>query len=314
MTTWKLYTVLDLEPKSTEEQIKKNYRKLALKWHPDKPLPEGCDNKEEQAEMFKLIQNAYELLSNSDFKNRYDRFGDNISSEDIRRSYASQEEYVDPRFTQNEERIRQKEAYMEYLKKQMEIIEEYREKMREINLRDIARLKEIKEKGKARFENFNKRTKMAEEIGKSLNHYSVSPRELDSKLWNPYRDIYEKLYGLENEAEAIAYKGLIIAESKKLRKDNNIDPNKKIYLDEIIKLLEEKKVNEFSLGYSILERFKNSPIDQCFSVREQILNDINSIAKKQEQERRRNKDSQEQYRPQQEFGTTPVSKWRYWPF
>jgi len=262
MNNWKLYKILDLEPKSSKEEIKKSYRKLALKWHPDKPLPEDCANKEEQGEMFKLIGNAYELLSNSDFKNQYDRFGDNVSSENIRRSYTSEEQYVDPRMARNEERIRRNEAYMEYLKKKIEIMEEYLKKFSDIQNGAIARLEKIEERQRARFESFNKRTKTIEEIVKSLNYYSVTLRELNPELWNPYKDICEKIHSLENEAETIIYKDLIITEIKKMRKDNDIEPIKKNYLDEIRRELEKKNVDEVSLGYNILERIKSSPIDQ----------------------------------------------------
>jgi curved DNA-binding protein CbpA len=53
--------VLGLSKSDTEADIKKAYRKLAVKWHPDK----NPDNQEAAAEVFKKIGEAYSVLSNA---------------------------------------------------------------------------------------------------------------------------------------------------------------------------------------------------------------------------------------------------------
>lgn len=53
------YKILGVAKTATAEEIKKAYKKLALKWHPDK----NQDNKEVATEKFKIICEAYEVLS-----------------------------------------------------------------------------------------------------------------------------------------------------------------------------------------------------------------------------------------------------------
>jgi len=58
----KYYTILELNPGASNEDIKRSYRKLALLHHPDK----NSENKEEAEKKFKEISEAYEILCNQD--------------------------------------------------------------------------------------------------------------------------------------------------------------------------------------------------------------------------------------------------------
>ncbi|CAG8736026.1 8707_t:CDS:2, partial [Acaulospora morrowiae] len=64
----KLYDILELKPDASESEIKKAYRKLALKYHPDKNPDTG--------EKFKEIAHAFEILSDNQKRDVYDRYGE----------------------------------------------------------------------------------------------------------------------------------------------------------------------------------------------------------------------------------------------
>jgi len=66
------YEILGVSPNATQEEIKEAYRKLVLKYHPDKVPPE---KKKEAEEKFKEISEAYEVLSDPEKRKLYDTYG-----------------------------------------------------------------------------------------------------------------------------------------------------------------------------------------------------------------------------------------------
>ena len=75
------YDILGVDKSADDKEIKKAYRKLAMKYHPD------VSDSEDATEKFKEISEAYAVLSDSEKRSKYDRFGhagmDGFSAEDI---------------------------------------------------------------------------------------------------------------------------------------------------------------------------------------------------------------------------------------
>jgi molecular chaperone DnaJ len=65
------YKLLEVEKTASDAEIKKSYRRMAMKFHPDR----NNDNPEEAEKKFKQIKEAYEILSDPKKRAAYDQFG-----------------------------------------------------------------------------------------------------------------------------------------------------------------------------------------------------------------------------------------------
>ena len=106
MTKKDYYDILGVNKNSSEEEIKKAYRKLALKWHPDKN-----NNSEESLKKIKEIIKAYEVLGDEEKRRKYDRGEINFTTVDeeldeIRRQYNTEAEILKERISAIKRRIR----------------------------------------------------------------------------------------------------------------------------------------------------------------------------------------------------------------
>jgi molecular chaperone DnaJ len=65
------YEVLDVSPGASADDLKRAYRKLAQRWHPDK----NPDDRANAEERFKELNEAYQMLADPERRRRYDQFG-----------------------------------------------------------------------------------------------------------------------------------------------------------------------------------------------------------------------------------------------
>jgi curved DNA-binding protein len=87
MATRDYYDILGVNKSASDEELKKAYRKLAMKYHPDRN-----PNKKEAEERFKELNEAYAVLSDKEKRKQYDTFGQEgfrqrFSQEDIFRGF-----------------------------------------------------------------------------------------------------------------------------------------------------------------------------------------------------------------------------------
>jgi molecular chaperone DnaJ len=82
------YQILGVPKGASEEEIKKAYRKLALKYHPDR-APES--KKKEYEEKFKEISQAYGVLSDKEKKAQYDQFGQTFEGAPFGQGFSQQD-------------------------------------------------------------------------------------------------------------------------------------------------------------------------------------------------------------------------------
>ena len=66
------YKILGVNENATEEEIQKPFRKLSLKWHPDRWVSGTDEEKKKAEEMFKDISEAKDILTNPQKREQYD--------------------------------------------------------------------------------------------------------------------------------------------------------------------------------------------------------------------------------------------------
>ena len=70
------YDILGIDKNASDSDIRKAFKKLTIKWHPDKWANKSEKEQKEAEEKFKEINEAYQVLSDPQKKSNYDQFGD----------------------------------------------------------------------------------------------------------------------------------------------------------------------------------------------------------------------------------------------
>ena len=81
-----LYSVLGVTQGADDDELRKAYRKMALKYHPDKQSGKSDEEKAQAENLFKSINEAYEVLSDKEKRERYDS---GIDVQDLENPHAS---------------------------------------------------------------------------------------------------------------------------------------------------------------------------------------------------------------------------------
>ena len=205
------YYILGIETIATEQEIKTAYRKLSLKFHPDK---NSCDNYFE--ERFKQIQEAYETLSNSNKRILYDsqlnRYKSGNGNPELLKTYEQELK----RKYEEELRKKEEEIKQRYQTSAQREAEEAERKRKENELKKQAEQKRIAEELQALTDNLTQKESVAvtlqreitalknriSELKLRFNNSSTNEQNIDSKYEeNPllYPHIMTELNRIKSE-------------------------------------------------------------------------------------------------------------------
>ena len=93
------YQILGLTEKSTQDEIQKQYRRLCLKYHPDKNTQKSAKERRRYETKFKQIQNAYEQIGTPEGRSKYNiskRYESSFGTTSSSSSYSQQGSNLDP--------------------------------------------------------------------------------------------------------------------------------------------------------------------------------------------------------------------------
>ena len=69
------YDMMEVMPNAPYSEIKKGYKRMSLKVHPDKVMSEGADDGEDASEAFRALKAAYDVLNDLQLRDVYNKFG-----------------------------------------------------------------------------------------------------------------------------------------------------------------------------------------------------------------------------------------------
>lgn len=273
------YAILGVDKTATAEEIKNFYRKLALRWHPDKFATKGLEERQKANEKMQELNRIYEVLSDQGKRKKYDLLGETDFP-------------VDNSSYDYEEEIRRREE--ELLKKQGGIID-IQLKILKMEMRALDRSSILNEIGAAFDFTFPK----------------VRKEDLDPNLWHPYGDWMKKVVEMEitipdgksRSEELRKFKEEMVGAIKevekilKIREENKKRDNINSELNQartdafgyIEKEMSEKDLKDEDLGLYTNYREQINNLDKVYKIRvlrEEVLGCISKLEKRREPEKR----------------------------
>lgn len=171
-----LYEILGVSENDNFDIIKKEYKKLALKYHPDKSI-----NNEDK---FELVTLAYSILSNYQYRKIYDRLRDNVSKD----------------FEILKTEDREKEILPQQYNKSYDVVNQDLDKQHGYTENNLINKKDI---GKLFNETLNNRRTLENDLKKSVKinikeHFDNLDRKIDKLEIVPYNDSVIVLNSVKN--------------------------------------------------------------------------------------------------------------------
>ena len=279
----KYYETLGVSEKETPEEIKKSYRKLAIRWHPDKWSNKTLKEREQANEKMQELNKAFEILGDPELRKRYD---------------AGETDFTD--YTDDYERT--KNTKQEELRKQEEL------------LRAQSEIIGIQEKIWLLNAKHLDRSMTATDISAAFcfSFPRVRKENLDPKFWQPYQDWNEKVWEMEitisgnkdRSDELKNFKEEMVKAIKeaetalKIREENEKRREKEDGVNSGLNRARtdafryiEKEINEKGLKIQDLGQYSNykgrinnlNKVYEIRDLREEVLNSISKLGKKPRQ-------------------------------
>ena len=278
------YEILEISETATPEEIKKAYRKLALKWHPDKNR-----GSEEAEEKFKEIGKAYFVLSDPDKKRDYDAGGEGTNF------FSEWEDYYNgEKIRLQEERIRLRKGLIDEVVDELDPslwfpYSDWKEKARSFTetkeftqflntlVEAAKRIWKSRDEKWAKQEEeiekrFELRGKVSDEIINEMYLSSVWGSDLDPKLWEPYESWNEKLCGIPITISGEGIEELKSFKEEMIKAVKEVEAKRSVEKEEREKKRKEKTTSK-------IEEAKNFAIEE---IEKEMKNNVYSELKVEE--------------------------------
>jgi curved DNA-binding protein CbpA len=201
-----LYEIYKLDKKCTTEDVKKKYKKLMLKFHPDK-------SSELEEEIFNHIIIGYKILSDANLKNKYDYYLENDNKDTLDFNELKKE------FKTFKKDLNYKEALNTYNNLNIELDKKHKVNEKDYNINVQSKFNEIKKNRE------NLDLKLDDSLKPLINNFN---KDLFDKRFKEIK-VNDNKNNISNSSEIMTY-----VDNKALSKYSNLDYNNLYIEDSVI--------------------------------------------------------------------------------